>query len=46
MHSYSVSFTYEGSRYTQMIQASTSEAARRLIVGQYPGCTIWDITKL
>lgn len=46
MHTYEVSFTWKGSRYTETFAASSSFAARRLVADRFPGCSIWSIRQL
>jgi hypothetical protein len=43
---YRVSFSFKGNRFAETFEASSSEAARRLIQCRFPGCSIWSVTKV
>ena len=45
MQTYQVTFTIDDKRYTQTIQAGSSNDARRLIQSQFPRAVIWDVKR-
>ena len=45
MQTYAVTFAIADKRYTQTVQAGSSNDARRLIQSQNPRAVIWDVRK-
>jgi hypothetical protein len=43
MHTYEIEFTWQGQRYSETVRASSTFAARKLILTRYPGANIWNI---
>jgi hypothetical protein len=46
MKQYCVDFYYKGSRYAETFMASSQSDARQLILSRFPGCSIWNVTKV
>ena len=44
MKTYEVTFTLNGHRYGETVQATNIHDARRLIHMRYPRCFIWTVT--